>query len=383
LIAWNKVTIDLLIHAPLSASGSLIRLLESLKGADFFSSAPPRLTIELPHKVDEPTRRYLENFKWPPHPEPNSGSLLTLHHRIPQRGLTVEENSIRFLESFWPADPHSSHVLVVSPQMELSPLFFHYLKYTVLEYKYSESKLDGHENLFSISLDLPPAYLNDTTAFTPPLMNGTHGSSVTPFLWQAPNSNAALYFGDKWVELHDFVARLLSSQHLLPTSTTLSGKLVSKTYPSWLEHILKLARARGYWTLYPNFENDDALATFHIDLYQVPEEYADEPEMEGVDGSELTADPAKHLSLMHPETPLATKSLLSILPFGGELPKVGSMPLLAWDGERIGASEIGTYAVNYSKVFRHEIGGCDVSESEKLRADLSAGDLFCLNDGRD
>lgn len=361
----------------------MIRLLESLKGADFFSSAPPRLTIELPHKVDEPTRRYLENFKWPPHPEPNSGSLLTLHHRIPQRGLTAEENSIRFLESFWPADSHSSHVLVVSPQMELSPLFFHYLKYTVLEYKYSESKLDSHENLFSISLDLPSAYLNDTTPFTPPLMNETHGSSVTQFLWQTPNSNAALYFGDKWVELHDFVARLLSSQHLLPTPTTLSGKLVSKTYPSWLEHILKLARARGYWTLYPNFENDDALATLHSDLYQVPEEYADEPEMEGVDGSELTADPAKHLSLMHPETPLATKSLLGILPFGGELPKVGSMPLLAWDGERIGASEIGTYAVNYSKVFRHEIGGCDVSESEKLRADLSAGDLFCLNDGSD
>ena len=378
LIAWNKVTMDLLIHAPLSTSGSLIRLLESLKRADFFASAHPRLTIELPHKVEEVTRRYLESFKWPPHSQPNDENLLTLHHRIPQRGLTAEENSIRFLESFWPANPLLSHVLVVSPQMELSPLFFHYLKYTVLEYKYSQSKLDGHENLFSISLDSPLTYLNDTTAFTPPLVNE---ANATSFLWQAPNSNAALYFGDKWVELHDFVARLLSSQHLLPTPTTLGGKLVSKTYPSWLEHVLKLARARGYWTLYPKL--DDALATLHRDLYEVPQEYTKESEMEGLDGSELTADLAKHMSLMHPETPLAAKSLLSMLPFGGELPKVGNMPLLAWDGEEIGASEFGTYAVNYSKIFRHEIGGCDVSEFEKLRADLSAGDLFCLNDGSD
>jgi hypothetical protein len=372
------------VHAPLSSSGSLIRLLDSLKTADFFSSAPPRLTIELPHKVDEPTRRYLETFKWPPKSDHNSGSLLTLHHRIPQRGLTAEENSIRFLESFWPADPFSSNVLVVSPLMELSPLFFHYLKYTILEYKYSESKLDSHENLFAISLDLPSTYLNDSTSFTPPLTNGTRKSDVTPFLWQAPNSNAALYFGDKWVELHDFVARSLTSQHLLPTPMTLNGKLVSKTYPSWLEHILKLARARGYWTLYPNFENSEALATLHSDLYQPPEEYSEDLEVENVNsGSELTADPAHHLSLMHPESPLATKSLLSILPFGGELPKVGGMPLLSWDGKRINVTEIGTHAVNYSRIFRHEIGGCDASAIEKNRVDLSAGDLFCLDDRLD
>lgn len=381
MTAWNKANIDLLVHAPLSSSGSLIRLLDSLKRADFFSSAPPRLTIELPHKVDEPTRRYLETFRWPPNSDPSFGSLLTLHHRIPQRGLTAEENSIRFLESFWPVEPLSSHVLVVSPQVELSPLFFHYLKYTMLEYKYSENKPGARENLFSISLDLPSAYLNDTTAFIPPFLNGTN---VSPFLWQAPNSNAALYFGDKWVELHDFVARILSSRHLLPTPHTLSGKLISKTYPSWLEHFLKLMQARGYLTLYPNLENAEALATVHSDLYQMPEEYADHAVTESGDpGSELTADPAHHLALAKPEKPLATKSLLSILPSGGELPKIGDIPLLAWDGERIDADAVVARAVKYNKIFRHEIGGCDISTTEKVKVGLSAGDLFCLNDGED
>jgi len=294
----------------------------------------------------------------------------------------VEENSIRFLEAFWPADPSASHVLVLSPQAELSPLFFHYLKYVMLEYKYSTSKVYGHKNLFSISLDLPSTYLNDSTQFIPPLTNETYNGKTVetsgPFLWQAPNSNAALYFGDKWVELHDFVARSLVSEHTLPNPTTLNEKHVSKTYPSWLEHILKLARARGYWSLYPNFENSDALITLHNDLYQPPEEYFDDPDMELDSGAELTADPARHLSLKQKEKPLATKSLLSILPFGGDLPQVADMPLMAWDGERIDFTAIGEHAVNYSRIFRREIGGCDATAMEKIRVDLSVGDLFCI-----
>jgi hypothetical protein len=360
-----------------------MRLLDSLKKADFFSSAPPRLTIELPHDIDEPSKQYLSRFKWPLTTQ-NTGSLLTLRHRISQYGLSAEENSIRMLESFWPSDPSTSNVLVLSPQIELSPLFFHYLKYSMLEYKYSSSKADMHQNLLALSLDIPSTYLNDSTSFIPPLTNVTKGSNVmakgvTPFLWQAPNSNAALYFGEKWVELHDFVAQLLSSGHTLPTPTTLNGKDISKTYPSWLEHVLKLARARGYWTIYPNFENADSLATLHNDLYQPPEEYSEEVEAESSDG-ELTADPAKHLSLKHTETPLVTKSLLSILPFRGELPKVADMPLLSWDGDLLNVKDIGHHAVSYSRVFRREIGGCDEDTVEKTRYDLAAGDLFCLND---
>lgn len=198
---------NIVVHAQPSASGSLIRLLQSLKKADFFSLAPPRLTIELPHDIDEATRRYLESFKWPPVAEQETGDLLTLHHRIPQHGLTAEENSIRSLESFWPADPLTSHVLILSPQVELSPLFFHYLKYTMLEYKYSSSKAFINLNLLGISLDTPSSYLNGTSKFVSPLINTTTGENVamvgaSPFLWQAPNSNAQLYFGGKLYFAH-------------------------------------------------------------------------------------------------------------------------------------------------------------------------------------
>ena len=386
-LAWNKASIDILVHAPLSSSGSLIRLLNSLKKADFFSSAVPRLTIELPHNIDEPTRQYLERFRWPPNAVQNGGSLLALHHRIPQHGLSTEENSIRFLESFWPADPFNSHVLVLSPQVEVSPLFYHYLKYTMLEYRHSGSKGSLHKNLLGISLDLPSAYLNDSTNLIPPRSTGPLSTNdaakeATPFLWQAPNSNAALYFGDKWVELHDFVAHLLSSQHTLPTPTTLNQKFVSKAYPSWLEHILKLARARGYWSIYPNSDDSDTLVTLHNDLYRPPEEYTEETEATDVDSDVLTADITRHLSTKHAETALLTKSLLSTLPFNGDLPKLEDMPLLSWDGERSNFDEIRKYALNYSLVFRHEIGGCDVSTAQKPIVDLAARDLFCLKDGK-
>ncbi|KAM3078371.1 hypothetical protein ACMFMG_006256 [Clarireedia jacksonii] len=367
LSAWSKTSIDIIVHAQPRQTGSLIRLLTSLSKADYFQSNLPRLTIELPHDIDEPTRRYLARFKWPPHPDRETGSLLTLHHRIPQHGLTAEENSIRFLESFWPADPTTAHILVLSPQVELSPLYYHYLKYTLLEYRYSYNRNDFQKNMLAISLDLPSTYLNDSAEFSPP---PSPNAKPSPFLWQAPNSNAALYFGEKWVELHDFIARVIFSQHYLPPPKTLRSDLVSKTYPSWLEHILKLARARGYWTLYPHFESWDALSTIHTDLYSPPEEYTDVLNEE----SDFTANPAEHLSLKHKEVPLLTTSLQSLL---SELPELPEMPLLSWDGEYLDHETLELRAGQYSQVFRHEIGACAEETVAKQRIYMLADDLFC------
>lgn len=362
----------------------MIRLLHSLQKADLFSSAPPRLTIELPHDIDAPTSSFLQSFQWPPSTELNTGNLLTLHHRIPQHGLTREENDIRVLESFWPADRSASHVLILSPQVELSPLFYHYLKYTLLEYKYSLSKALINPHLLGISLELPTMFLNETSAFTPPLMNGSKSDAlgtnvVTPFLWQAPNSNAALYFGEKWTELHEFVTNLLQSQHTLPTATTLNGENVSHKYPSWLEHILKLARARGYWFIYPNFDNGDSIATLHDDLYQPPEEFKEENAEKATEDDVLTADPIHHIKPKSDQNKLLKTSLLNILPFDGILPNVFNMPLVTWDGEEIEAADIRPLAAEYSAIFRREIGGCDEELKLEPFTAMGVSDLFCLD----
>lgn len=108
------------------ASGNLIRLLRSLGAADYTGCFIPHLTIELPQKIDQPTESFLEHFQWPPDDieMPANMRLLTLRHRIPRHGLNEEESQVRFLESFWPAHQHS-HILILSPQVELAPNFFH------------------------------------------------------------------------------------------------------------------------------------------------------------------------------------------------------------------------------------------------------------------
>jgi hypothetical protein len=125
--AWHKLNIDILIHAAPGTSGNLIRLLKSLAAADFSASPAPHLTIELPNKVDAATASFLDTFQWPPASvyNPTNVRQLTLRHRIHHKGVTEEDSTIRFLESFWPTQPKTSHVLVLSPQVELSPWFFH------------------------------------------------------------------------------------------------------------------------------------------------------------------------------------------------------------------------------------------------------------------
>jgi hypothetical protein len=371
LATWHKVNIEILIQAAPGTSGNLVRLLKSLVAADFSASAIPHLTIELPNKVDPATAAFLKDFRWPPASayNPTHVEQLTLRHRIPRNSLTEEESSARFLESFWPANPRYSHVLVLSPQVELSPSFFHYVKYSVLEYMHSNAAVSQQwdSRLFGISLNLPSTHLDATKPFTPHSKKGS-SSSDTSFLWQAPNSNAVLYTGPKWVELHAFVSHLLEFQQRAekkqtPLPSLFSDKLVSKRYPSWLEHALKLSRARGYWTLYPSPNTSGKLAVVHKEMYRAPEEYEKEIKREG------SADSTERV--------LAAGPLLESLPSGGTLPAFDEMPLLLWDGTTTKLTDLDWSAVEYSWELRSAVGGCEKMTPEELSPRPSARDLFC------
>ncbi|SZF03408.1 unnamed protein product [Blumeria hordei] len=372
---WNQISIEIIIHAQTSASGSLIRLLESLKKADYLSMSPPHLTIELPHYVEEQTSKYLQNFRWPAQSSPIEGNLLSVHHRIPQNILSADESAIRVLESFWPTNPYESQVLVLSPQAELSPLFFSYLKYLILNYKHGNVTSELQSKLLGISLDLPTTYFNDTTTFIPPIDD--EKKSVN-FLWQAPNSNACLFFADKWVELHDFVSRVLDSKNRLPVPKTLNRKELSKRYPSWLENVLQLSRLRGYFVLYPNFETPHSLATIHTELYKAPEEYQSELGSDEDLDSVIASEPTQFLELQPKEGRLIMDPLDRILPFEGELPDLNSIPRLSWNGKNLKVESFDE-SPSYGDQFRREIGGC-TDGKPKTAMELSAGDLFCLED---
>jgi hypothetical protein len=408
LAAWHKTQIDIVIQSPTDASGSLMRLLKSLANADYSGLTPPRITVELPPDVDALTRSFLEFFMWPPANalQPRHTSQLIIHHRIPGQQISPEEASVRFLESFYPSHPNFAHVLLLAPNTQLSPIYFQWLKYQLLQHRYSTVSNAFSEELLGISLELPAMHLNGTTSFTPPSPEATdkyfaeHSKPVSkgtkpPFMWQAPNSNAALYFGDKWIELHSFVQHRLTQFHSNPKSIP-RAKLVSENLPAWTEYFLELIRARGYGMLYPASSQDaEALVTVHKELYHPPEEFSKKNTPKSNDEEAgapaippnnepfvVTKDPFTHPPTVEHALSSSYQPLHVQLPFAGEDPDIGSIPHLAFDGQPINPMDENSLAETYAQLFRKEIGGCTGDRQRKV-VQGNARDLFCFGDEKE
>ncbi|KAL7922313.1 hypothetical protein ACQKWADRAFT_320858 [Trichoderma austrokoningii] len=398
LAAWNEVNFDIIIQAPRHGTGNLKRLLRSLTRADLAGVSLPHLTIELPSRVEEDLSSFLNDYEWPPkvHGVAPKTKLLTLRRRIPRQKMTEEESAVRFLESFWPAKPFHSHVIVLSPHTEITPQFFQYVKFSILQRRYAAIAREQHwENkLFGISLSAPTTYLDDTSPFTPPrpLEGKMADEEDTPFLWQAPSSDAVLIFGDKWVELHGYVSRLLEKQqHASATTPELfSKKKVGKKHPAWLEYILQLSRLRGYFTLYPTRQTANTIVGVHTDLHDAPEEYDEEKPAEQEQDSGF--DPASHEQdsgfdpASHEQDsgfdPASHVDMMATLPQEGDLPILYHLPWLTWDGKETDDGAIAKTAAKYKQAFRTQIGGCqDESAGPLPPQEPFARDLFCFTNG--
>ncbi|KAF2129402.1 hypothetical protein P153DRAFT_423003 [Dothidotthia symphoricarpi CBS 119687] len=396
LSSWFLPTVDLLIQVP-PDSASVLRLLKSIKEADYKGLKPPRITLELPADMDIALKQRLETFDWPPDNNPSNN--IVLRRRIANHGVTQEESAIRFLELFYPTDSNS-HVLLLSPQAQLSPQYFHYLTYTLLEYKYSSFGGVDNANLMGLSLELPSALLDGKTELIPPTTKNMHNERYkklrpdtpsVPFLWQAPNSHATLFHGDKWAELHSFLRHRVAKHHQ-SSKPAARQKLVSETLPSWTEYMLEFMRARGYALLYPATTSADALVTIHNELYHAPEEYAPASRAKTEKADDAPADVPNEAFLRAPSSPRApvnaerplspaSRPLHQLLPFNGDLPEVAHLPRLLHDGTRVSASKMGRVAVTYADEFRVEVGGCAVYKDKKRKVvSGEAGDLFCYGD---
>ena len=382
LAAWPTAYVEIFIQAPKDSSGSLVRLLKSIENADYFGARRPHLTIELPAEIDRSTWQFLQNFVWPPLDWSGAphASQVTLRHRIPRRTVSEQEASARLVESFYPVRTDDSSVLLLSPQVELSPLYYHYLIYTLLEYKYSDYNRKTKEapNLMGISLVVPSTFPNDSTEFRPPRRSSSSGvdREATPFRWQSPSADAVLYFGNKWMEFHSFLSNRLSKA---PTNFP---KYFRESHPAWLEYMLELMRARGYSLLYPNFQSEDGtLATVHSDLYQVPEEFLNKKSRSSSPlpstDSDFTADPASVKPPTKDEGVLLNSNLVSLLPAVGDLPELGNLPLLGYDGEKITDEQSGILSSVFSNTFRAQTGACESEKEQTSRLFNIANDLFC------
>jgi len=390
---WNHPTVDILIQVP-PGSSSVSSLLRSIKNADYSGLNLPHITIELPAEIDESVESYLDTFKWPPTGHQNH---ITTRRRIGSQRATQEESAIRFLELYYPSSLTNSHLLLLSPQAELSSQYYQYLMYTLLEYKYSLFGGDDAANVMGVTLELPPVLLDGKSKLTPPKTADMHSERYTelfaetnsvPFLWQAPNSHATLFFGDKWAELHSFLSNRVAKHSKAPQRR----KLVSETLPSWVEYMLEFMRARGYALLYPGATSRDALVTIHDELYRSPEEFS-LPPPRAVKGDQSATPKVPYEAFLRGEAPapapkmreahVVSKSrpLHLLLPFNGDLPEIPHLPYLLHKGEAIPHSNVSITASIYADKYREVIGGCKTFEGKhRIVVPGTARDLFCFGD---
>lgn len=257
------------------------------------------------------------------------------------------------------------------------------VKYTLLHSLYSHSSIleDWNENIMGISFHSPSTLLDDTTPLTvPPAEDADEKSGSSPFFWQAPTNDAVLFMGDKWVELHGYVSRIIEKQQKgTETPAFLAKKSTSKKHPAWLEYVLQLSQLRGYVTLYPRPETASTILGAHSDLPNTPEEYLGEG-----DGNDKTGEADSATSKFDPASPV---DMLTTLPREGDLLALGDLPLISWNGKSTSLAELETTSIELTKQFRQEVGGCppsainDEDEFGQPRRNKDASDLFCKNKG--
>lgn len=401
-----RPNVDILLDVPRGSSGGMLRLLNSLIEADYTGLRPPKLTIDVPSDIDISARGFLTDFRWPPgrlamSTTPNS---LTLRYRLSPSQKTPEEAALRFLESFHPTRLEDNHVLILSPHIELSPHYFQYLSYLILEYKYASLSHLKSLDLFGISLDVPLNFLNGSVGFVPPkaadmdLENHPEylfvdSSSSVPFLYQAPSSSATLIFGDRWTTFVDFYRNRVAARQ--DAKVEKKKKLVSESEPAWTEYLLELLRARNWFTLHPA----SPFVVAHNDLARIPEEHVRprtnfNPSQDATDSTELVdqpflTPPDPFTIPNHPEQPSLTSNeapqpLHSLLPFSASLPELRNLPLLDYHGQLTTRIDASLTRDRYVPEFRRRLGGCsgeaEKSEAERKRVfrHLRTDDLFCL-----
>ncbi|KAJ5719480.1 hypothetical protein N7493_007935 [Penicillium malachiteum] len=365
LKGWNNINVDMVVHASHS-SGSIARLIRSLDAADYLGSTP-KLTIELPPEVDPQTLEYLKRLDG----ISQLRDKITLRRRVQPGFMDSVESSLQTVESFYPLDPKTSHLLMLSPHTELAPAFYHYLKYAILTYKNSARNPEMTSKLFGISLELPslkPGIKDET--FFPPTMDteksASHPGFIPTFLWQAPASDAVLYFGEKWVEFHEFLSNRLETSKTNGNIRS-QDKLVSQRYPAFMEYMLELMRANGYYMAYPSFPGIKAssLVTVHNDLYESPDEFSS-------DGNDEV-----EIEMVAPEKSFSSASTISTLfnSFEGGLPNIETLPLLSFDGKEMTKDSLVEQTKVFLQKFRTQHGGCP-NDQEEMESPSDA--LFCI-----
>ncbi|GKA08268.1 ubiquitin carboxyl-terminal hydrolase, partial [Tanacetum coccineum] len=179
-----------------------------------------------------------------------------VHYRTGNVGLQAQ-----WLEAWWPSSDNE-FAFVVEDDIELSPLYYRFLKGLIVEYYYNASNYSPW--VYGASLQRP--------RFVP----GKHGNKIQlneetqVFLYQLVGTWGQLLFPRPWKEF-----RLWYDTHKTKgMKPILDGMVTTGWYKKmgdriWTPWFIKFVHARGYFNMYSHFSHEAALSVSHRDVMGV------------------------------------------------------------------------------------------------------------------
>ncbi|KAK8550710.1 hypothetical protein V6N12_039404 [Hibiscus sabdariffa] len=238
---------------------SLTRCLTSLSKAHYDPDLPVHLHIFVDHfpnksksdidlKLQESLGilRLVDGFEW-------KWGQKIVHYRTTNGGLQAQ-----WLEAWWPTSD-DEFAFVVEDDLELSPLYFKYLKALILNYYYNSSNFSP--SVYGASLQRP--------RFVP----GKHGNKMLLestsglFFYQLVGTWGQLLFPKPWKEF-----RLWYDNHKAKDiKPFLYGMVTTGWYKKmgeriWTPWFIKFIHSRGYFNIYTKFPDEKSLSVSHRDV---------------------------------------------------------------------------------------------------------------------
>ncbi|KAF8661890.1 hypothetical protein HU200_056850 [Digitaria exilis] len=233
---------------------SLRRCLRSLAAADYdgdrvalhvlLDHRPPNSSLSSLAASHE-MLNFVDAFPWP-HGEKR------VHYRAANAGLQAQ-----WIEAWWPGSD-DEFAFVVEDDLQVSPLYYKFLKRLVMKYYYDRENYSPY--VFGASLQRP--------RFVP----GKHGNKIKLdsetrlFLYQMVGTWGQLLFPKPWKEF-----RLWYDEHKAKgLKPILQGMITTGWYKKigeriWTPWFVKFVHSRGYFNIYTNFLKETALSVSHRD----------------------------------------------------------------------------------------------------------------------
>ncbi|KAI8372106.1 hypothetical protein BD560DRAFT_395178 [Blakeslea trispora] len=240
LSKWHQMDIKLIVTTD-KKPHALSRLLTSASEAHYLGDSVD-LSVLMDASSDRLTHTFAHRFSW-------SHGQKSMRHRIAH---SVSKASL-FVESWYPSHRHE-YAILLQQDLELSPLFYSWAKYSILKYRFESVD----QSLFGISLYAPRLIETDPSG-----RHLFHQRPRSDYLMQWPSYLGAVYFPEHWREFHDYItARQTDTLGMALQSVVVPNLRSNDWIKSWRRYFEELVYLRGYVMLYPQ----ESLVTVHMEL---------------------------------------------------------------------------------------------------------------------